>query len=91
MPFGDYVLLVEETEERGEDDKPQVSVEKFLGKIMAVMTKSGLDELERYYKSRRKTVSISDTDDIQIRDAIEGRKEAFAAEEAGEGEEVEDF
>lgn len=90
MDFKDYILLKEEVEEEVEGgDKPAVSVEKFLGKIMSALTPKGLDELERYYKSRVKNVSISDTDDIQIRDAIQGRRDAFAAEESGE--DVEDF
>lgn len=89
IPFKEYLLIKEEVEETGEDEKPQVCIDKFLGKIMSVMTRSGLDELEKYYNSRIKTVSISDTDDIQIRDAIEGRKESFSAEDGGE--EVEEF
>lgn len=90
--FADYLRLQEEVEEKNTDsgdDKPAVSIEKFLGKIMSAMTPKGLDELERYYKSRIKSVAISDTDDIQIRDAIDGRREAFKQEEGGE--EVEDF
>jgi len=90
MYFKDYMLIKEEVEEEVEgSDKPSVSIEKFLGKIMSCLTPKGLDELESYYTSRIKNVTISDTDDIQIRDAIDGRREAFSAEE--DGQEVEDF
>ncbi len=86
--FADYLRLQEEVEEK-DTDNPVVNIDKFLGKIMSVMTMNGLNELERYYKSRLKQVSISDSDDIQIRDAIDGRRETFKQEE--DGEEVQDF
>lgn len=76
-----------------EQQKPKVSIETFLDKINNCRTCDGVDELEKFYAKRYKEVEISDSEDIQIRDALRGRKEEIeamlkAAESEGEPEEL---
>ena len=66
----------------------EASIEDFMSKINSCQTLDGLGELEKYYKKRSKEAELKDTDDIQVRDALAGRKDALSAEE---GEEAEDF
>lgn len=76
-----------------EQQKPKVSIETFLDKINNCRTCDGVAELEKFYSKRYKEVEISDSEDIQIRDALRGRKEEIeamlkAAESEGEPEEL---
>ena len=48
-------------------------VDTFLEKIKNAKTEAGLKELKKYYEKRKKEVEVSDSDDITVRDAIEGR------------------
>lgn len=66
----------------------EASIDDFMSKINSCQTLDGLGELEKYYKKRAKEAELKDTDDIQVRDALAGRKEALAAEEP---EEEDDF
>lgn len=52
----------------------EASVETFMNKIRECQTLAGLDELEKYYSKRIKELKIKDTDDISIRDALEGKR-----------------
>lgn len=52
----------------------EASVETFMNKIRECQTLAGLDELEKYYSKRIKELEIKDTDDISIRDALEGKR-----------------
>ena len=64
----------------------EASIDDFMSKINSCQTLDGLGELEKYYKKRAKEAELKDTDDIQVRDALAGRKEALAAEEPEEEE-----
>lgn len=66
----------------------EASIDDFMSKINNCQTLEGLGELEKYYKKRAKEAELKDTDDIQVRDALAGRKDALAAEEP---EEEDDF
>lgn len=48
-------------------------VDAFLAKVESAKTEAGLKELKKYYEKRKKEVDVSDSDDITVRDAIEGR------------------
>lgn len=63
MKYSKFVQIVE------------ASIDDFMSKIKDCKTIEGLEELEEYYKSRSKETDVKDSDDIAIRDAIEGRKE----------------
>ncbi|AKA62048.1 RNA-DNA + DNA-DNA helicase [Proteus phage PM2] len=52
----------------------EASVETFMNKIRECQTLAGLEELEKYYSKRIKELKIKDTDDISIRDALEGKR-----------------
>lgn len=52
----------------------EASVETFMNKIRECQTLAGLEELEKYYSKRIKELEIKDTDDISIRDALEGKR-----------------
>lgn len=85
--------MAEAEEAVAESPKAKVSIESFLEKIYNCKTCEGVDELEKFYKKRYKEVNISDSEDIQIRDALRGRKEEIkaeieAAKEQGEAEEL---
>ena len=67
----------------------EASIDDFMSKINSCQTLEGLGELEKYYKKRAKEAELKDTDDIQVRDALAGRKDALSAEEPDE--EDEDF
>lgn len=65
------------------------SIEMVLGKINDAKTEDGLKELEKYYKKRQKEVEVGESDDITVRDAIEGRRAEIKAEiEAAKGEDA---
>lgn len=83
--FDYYVFETEEVK------KPRVNVEGFLSKIEACRTVDGCNELEKFYKKRVKEVEISDAEDIQIRDAINGRREELKSFETPEEETQEEF
>ena len=53
----------------------EASIEGFMGKVRDCQTLEGLDELEKYYNKRVKDVELADSDDISIRDAINGKRE----------------
>lgn len=84
--------------EAKEDEKAEAQgvgknadIQGFLDKINNSKTESGLDELKKYYDSRKKEVMVKDSDDITIRDAIDGRREEIQAmydEEEETAEEV---
>lgn len=59
-------------------------IDAFMGKIASCQTLPGLKELEGFYNKRKKEVSISDTDDISIRDALKGRADALKSEDEQE-------
>lgn len=52
----------------------EASIDSFMGKIGSCQTTDGLKELEGYYKKRSKEAELKDSDDISIRDALEGKK-----------------
>lgn len=62
----------------------EASIDDFMSKIRDCKTIEGLEELEEYYKSRSKETDVKDSDDIAIRDAIEGRKEELEQPEEKE-------
>ena len=81
-----------EDAEKGQEvdgEKLKVSIDSFVGKVLACKTLEGLDELEDFYLMRREKVSLEPTDDITIRDSINGRREELEPED--EGDDVEDF
>lgn len=51
-----------------------VSINNFLTKIRTCQTLAGLAELEKYYQTNSKEKELDPSDDITIRDAIEGMK-----------------
>lgn len=69
------------------------TIGSFLDKIANCQTIKGLDEFEAFYIKRRKEVSLLPADDIQIRDAIAGRRDQleYADEEGEEPETQEEF
>lgn len=71
--------------------KPKVCIDTFMDKILNCKTKEGCDELEKFYNKRKKEVEVSDSEDIQIRDAIRGRKEEIEAAHSDEEVEQEDL
>lgn len=52
----------------------EAAIEGFMAKIGSCQTTDGLKELEGYYKKRSKEAELKDSDDISIRDALEGKK-----------------
>ncbi|QEA10674.1 DNA helicase [Enterobacter phage vB_EhoM-IME523] len=52
----------------------EASIDSFMSKIGSCQTLDGLKELEKYYKTRVKETDLKDSDDISIRDALEGKK-----------------
>lgn len=52
----------------------EATIEGFMSKIGSCQTLDGLKELEDYYKKRSKEAELKDSDDISIRDALEGKK-----------------
>lgn len=55
-----------------------------MSKIANCQTIEGLDELEKFYKKRKKEVEISDTDDISIRDSLSGKRETLRSTDEAE-------
>ncbi|QAX98494.1 hypothetical protein AsFcp4_69 [Aeromonas phage AsFcp_4] len=70
------------------EEKARVAIEGFLDKIYNCKTCSGVDELEKFYSKRKKEVNISDSEDIQIRDALSGRKKEIEAADVADAEGV---
>ncbi|MGL6228710.1 MAG: UvsW-1 domain-containing protein [Culicoidibacterales bacterium] len=67
------------------------AIGSFLDKVGNCQTLNGLDEFEAFYLKRRKEVSLLPSDDIQIRDAIAGRREQLEiADEDGEAPETQE-
>ena len=60
-----------------------------MSKINACQTLDGLEELEKYYDKRSKETTLADSDDIIVRDALAGRRQALEAD--SEDEDDEDF
>ena len=58
-----------------ETEKNKAVISDFLQKIYSCGTLVGINELEKYYNRRKTEVTISDTDDIQIRDSIAKKKQ----------------
>lgn len=52
----------------------EASIDEFMAKIASCKTLDGLDELEKYYKKRVKETELKDTDDISVRDALQGKR-----------------
>ncbi|AUE22778.1 hypothetical protein Ah1_00260 [Aeromonas phage Ah1] len=68
------------------EEKVRVSIEGFLDKIYNCKTVDGVCELEKFYSKRKKEVNISDSEDIQIRDALSGRKKDIESQDSAEAE-----
>lgn len=64
-----------------ESEKTKVTINNFLDKIYACKTVVGVDELEKFYTKRKLEVDITGAEDIQIRDALSGRKKEIDHEE----------
>lgn len=69
------------------ENKARVAIGGFLNKIEMCKTCAGVEELEKFYQSRIKDVEITDAEDIQIRDALAGRKEDLSGDNEVEPEE----
>ncbi|UCR74126.1 DNA helicase [Klebsiella phage vB_KpnM_5N] len=67
----------------------EATIDNFMSKINACQTLDGLEELEKYYDKRSKETTLSDSDDIIVRDALAGRRQALEAD--SEDEDDEDF
>lgn len=65
------------------------TIDNFMSKINACQTLDGLEELEKYYDKRSKETTLADSDDIIVRDALAGRRQALEAD--SEDEDDEDF
>ena len=52
----------------------EATVDDFISKVTSCQTIDGIKELEKYYSTRGKEVEVSHSDDIYVRDAINGRK-----------------
>ena len=72
------------------EEKARVAIEGFLDKVYNCKTVDGVGELEKFYDKRKNEVNISDSEDIQIRDALSGRKKELEMDLAAakEGEKV---
>ncbi|ADM79881.1 UvsW.1 conserved hypothetical protein [Aeromonas phage phiAS5] len=68
------------------EEKARVAIEGFLDKIYNCKTVDGVSELEKFYSKRKTEVNISDSEDIQIRDALSGRKKEIEAQESADAE-----
>nr|CAK6607972.1 DNA helicase [Klebsiella phage vB_Kte_K65PH164] len=67
----------------------EATIDNFMSKINACQTLDGLKELEKYYDKRSKETTLADSDDIIVRDALAGRRQALEAD--SEDDEDEDF
>ena len=65
----------------------EASIDDFMSKINSCQTMEGLEELEKYYKKRSKESELKDSDDIQVRDALAGRRSALEVDDDDEVEE----
>ncbi|AAQ17903.1 UvsW.1 conserved hypothetical protein [Aeromonas phage Aeh1] len=68
------------------EEKARVAIEGFLDKVYNCKTVDGVSELEKFYSKRKKEVNISDSEDIQIRDALSGRKKEIESQDSAEAE-----
>ena len=67
----------------------EATIDNFMSKINACQTLDGLEELEKYYDKRSKETTLADSDDIIVRDALAGRRQALEAD--SEDDDDEDF
>uniref|UniRef100_A0AB39U0G1 ATP-dependent DNA helicase uvsW n=1 Tax=Klebsiella phage Phi_KR1 TaxID=3240396 RepID=A0AB39U0G1_9CAUD len=67
----------------------EATIDNFMSKINSCQTLEGLEELEKYYDKRSKETTLADSDDIIVRDALAGRRQALEAD--SEDEDDEDF
>lgn len=65
----------------------EATIEGFMSKISSCQTLDGLKELEKYYNKRSKESELKDSDDISIRDALEGKKTELTSIDDEEEEE----
>ncbi|AHY25168.1 DNA helicase [Pectobacterium bacteriophage PM2] len=65
----------------------EATIEGFMSKISSCQTLDGLKELEKYYNKRSKESELKDSDDISIRDALEGKKNELSSIDDEEEEE----
>lgn len=65
----------------------EASIDDFMSKINSCQTMEGLEELEKYYKKRSKESELKASDDIQVRDALAGRRSALEVDDEDEVEE----
>lgn len=84
--FNTYLTEAEDKVKAAEQ-KARVAIDGFLAKIEACKTPEGVTELEKFYKTRVKEVDITDAEDIQIRDALSGRKQELSSDDVAEPEE----
>lgn len=87
MKTFDIYLTEAEDQVKAAEQKARVAIDGFLAKIEACKTPEGVTELEKFYKARVKEVEITDAEDIQIRDALAGRKKELSSDEEIEPEE----
>ena len=64
----------------------EASIDDFMSKVNSCQTMDGLEELEKYYKKRSKESQLKDSDDIQVRDALAGRRSELEVDDEGEEE-----
>lgn len=64
----------------------EAAIDDFMNKVASCRTLEGLKELEGYYNKRVKEVDVDHSDDISMRDAIQGRREELKAETQSEEE-----
>ena len=65
----------------------EASIESFMAKIGSCQTMDGLEELEKYYKTRSKEAELRDSDDISVRDALAGKRSELESMDDDEEEE----
>ncbi|AIZ01971.1 hypothetical protein VR5_184 [Escherichia phage vb_EcoM-VR5] len=65
----------------------EASIESFMSKISSCQTMDGLEELEKYYKTRSKEAELRDSDDISVRDALAGKRSELESMDDDEEEE----
>lgn len=81
--------MIKKFEDIYETTLREATIDNFMSKINACQTLDGLEELEKYYDKRSKETTLADSDDIIVRDALAGRRQALEAD--SEDEEDEDF
>ena len=81
--------MIKKFEDIYETTLREATIDNFMSKINACQTLDGLEELEKYYDKRSKETTLADSDDIIVRDALAGRRQALEAD--SEDEDDEDF